>query len=108
MEKSVKLLRKKKMRDLKDKINKILRNYEFLLNNEEFDYLECLIHKSKFHEERLPKEISDKVKIYKNKKNNIENLFCLHNLNINEDYNNNYNLICQEFIILNIFEVGNN
>lgn len=103
-----KIIKEKKMRDLKDKINKILRNYEFLLNNEEFDYLECLIHKSKFHEERLPKEISDKVKIYKNKKNNIENLFCLHNLNINEDYNNNYNLICQEFIILNIFEVGNN
>ena len=103
-----KIIKEKKIRDLKDKINKILRNYESLLNNEEFDYLECLIHKSKFHDNKLPKEISDKVKIYKNKKNNIENLFCLHNLNINEDYNNNYNLICQEFIILNIFEVDKN
>ena len=103
-----KIIKEKKMRDLKDKINKILRNYEFLINNDEFDYLDCLINKSRFHMEKLPKEISDKVKMYKNKKNNIENLFYSHNLNINEDYNNNYNLICQEFIILNIFEVDNN
>jgi len=93
-----KIIKEKKMRDLKDKINKILRNYEFLLNNEDFDYLECPIHKRKFHEEKFPKEISDKVKIYKKKKNNIENLFCLHNLNINEDYNNNIILFVRNLL----------
>ena len=36
---------------------------------------------------------------------NIENLFSLHNLNVNEDYdNNNHNSHCQEFIIININE----
>lgn len=31
----------------------------------------------------------------------------MYNLNDIEDYNNNYNLICKEFIILEFFEVDN-
>ena len=38
----------------------------------------------------------------------IENIFLLHNLNVNEQYNDNYKLICQEYVILNIFDIDNN
>ena len=100
-----KVIKEKKIRDLKEKISKIIRNFEFLLNNEELDNLECLINNMNFDESKLPKEIVDKVIFYKNKKNIIENLFSLHNLNVNEDYNQNYNLICQEYVILNLFEI---
>ena len=100
-----KIIKEKKMRDLKDKISKIVRNFEFLLNNDEFDYLECLINSKNFDKSKLPKEIEDKVEIYKLKKNNIESLFNSNCLNINEDYNNNINLICQEYVIINLIEI---
>lgn len=100
-----KIIKEKKKRDLKDKINKIIRNFEFLLNNDELDYLECLINSKNFDKSKLPKEFEDKVEIYKLKKNNIEKLFSSNGLNINEDYNNNYNLICQEYVIINLLEV---
>ena len=103
-----KIIKEKKIRDLKEKINKIINNFEFLINNDEFDYLECLINNKNFDESKLPKEIAEKVQYYKNKKSSIEKLFSLHNLNINEDYKNNYNLICQEYVILNIFDIDNN
>jgi hypothetical protein len=103
-----KIIKEKKMRDIKDKINKIARNFEFLLNNDEFDSLECLINSNNFDKSKLPKEIGDKIEIYKLKKNNIENLFSSNGLNINEDYNNNYNLMCQEYVIINLLEVEDN
>jgi hypothetical protein len=103
-----KIIKEKKMRDLKDKINKIARDFEFLLNNDEFDCLECLINSKNFDKSKLPKDIEDKVDIYKLKKNNIENLFSSNGLNINEEYNNNYNFICQEYVIINLLEVGDN
>ena len=103
-----KIIKEKKIRDLKEKINKIINNFEFLINNDEFDYLECLINNKNFDESKLPKEIAEKVQYYKNKKSSIEKLFSLHNLNINKDNKNNYNLICQEYVILNIFDIDNN
>ena len=103
-----KIIKEKKLRDLREKINKTIRNFEFLINNDEFDSLECLINSKNFIESKLPQEISKKVQIYKDKKNNIENIFSLHNLNVNEQYNDNYKLICQEYVILNIFDNDNN
>jgi len=103
-----KIIKEKKIRDLKEKINKIVRKFEFLLNNDEFDNLECLINSRNFDKSKLPKEIEDKVEIYKLKKNNIETLLNSNGLNINEDYHNNYNLICQEYVIINLLEVENN
>lgn len=103
-----KIIKEKKMRDLKDKISKIARNFEFLLINDEFDYLECLINSKNFDKSKLPKEIEDKIEIYKFKKKLIEKLFSSNGLNINDDYNNNYKLICQEYIIINLLEVEDN
>jgi len=103
-----KIIKEKKMRDLKDKMSKIARNFEFLLNNDEFDYLECLINSKNFDKSKLPKEIEDKIEIYKFKKKLIEKLFSSNGLNINDDYNNNYKLICQEYIIINLLEVEDN
>ena len=102
-EKMKKIIKEKKMRDLKYKIEEIIRNFEFLINNEEFDYLECLLSSNDFCESKLPNDIIEKLNYYKEKKMNIENLFSLHNINVNEDYdNNNHNSRCQEFIIINI------
>ena len=104
-EKVKKIIKEKKLNDLKEKINAIVRNFEFLINNEEFDYLECLINSEDFNESKLPKNIIEKLKYYKEKKINIENLFTLHNINVNEDYNNNnYNPFCQDYVILNLNE----
>ena len=103
-----KIIKEKKMRDLKDKMSKIARNFEFLLNNDEFDYLECLINSKNFDKSKLPKEFEDKIEIYKFKKKLIEKLFSSNGLNINDDYNNNYKLICQEYIIINLLEVEDN
>ena len=103
-----KIIKEKKMRDLKDKISKIARNFEFLLINDEFDYLECLINSKNFDKSKLPKEIEDKIEIYKFKKKLIEKLYSSNGLNINDDYNNNYKLICQEYIIINLLEVEDN
>ena len=97
-----KIIKEKKLRDMKDKINDIIRNFDFLINNEEFDYIECLINNDDFCESKLPNDVIEKLKYYKEKKNNIENLFKLHNMNANEDYNNNnMNINCQYFIIIN-------
>ena len=103
-----KIIKEKKLRDFNEKIKKIISNFELLINNEEFDYLEYIINSADFNESKYPKEISDKLKYYKNKKKDINNLFNLHNLNNNEDYNNNYKLKCQEYVILDIFDVDNN
>ena len=104
-DKMKKIIKEKKMRDLKDKIEEIIRNFEFLINNEEFDYLECLLNSNDICVSKLPNDINEKLNYYKEKKMNIENLFSLHNLNVNEDYdNNNHNSHCQEFIIININE----
>ena len=101
-----KIIKEKKIRDLKSKIQKVIKNFEFLLNNDEFDNLEGIINSLNFNESKFPKEITQKIKFYQDKKNNLDKLFVLHNLNINEDYdnNNNFKLICQEIVILNIFE----
>jgi hypothetical protein len=102
-EKINKIIKEKKLRDLKYKIDEIVRNFEFLINNEEFDYLECLINSNDFCESKLPENVIEKLNYYKEKKTNIENLFSLHNINVNEDYdNNNHNLHCQEYITINI------
>ena len=104
-EKVKKIIKEKKINDLKEKINEIVRNFEFLINNEEFDILECLINSDDFNESKLPKNIIEKLKYYKEKKINIENLFTLYNVNVDEDYNNNNNnLYCQDYVILNINE----
>ena len=103
-----KIIKEKKIRDLKENINKVIRNFEFLINNDEFDYLEVLINSDNFDESKLPLETLKKLNFYRDKKNTIEKLFTLHNLNVNEDYNNNYKLMCQEYVILNFSEVDNN
>ena len=104
-EKMKKIIKEKKIRDLKDKIEEIIRNFEFLINNEEFDYLECLLNSNNICESKLPGNIIEKLNYYKEKKMNIENLFSLNNLNFSEFYdNNNHNSHCQEFIIINLNE----
>ena len=107
-EKISKLIKNKKLRILKEKINKIIINFEFLINNDEFDYLEYLINSDNFDEKKLPKEIDDKLNFYRNKKSNIENLFCLHNMSSNDEYENNANNIFEENIIINLFEIDDN
>ena len=101
--KITKIIKEKKIRDIKEKINNVIRNFESLLNNDKVNNLDNL----RFDESKLPKESSDKINNYKKKKNIIQNLFSMYNLNDIEDYNNNYNLICQEYIILEFFEVDN-
>ena len=100
-----KIIKEKKLRDLNDKINQMVRNFEFLLYNEEFDSFECLINSTDFNPSKLPKEVLNKLNIYKNKKNVLENIISSHNSNNNEDYNNN--LISEEFVVLNYLEVDN-
>ena len=63
-----KIIKEKKLRDLKEKKNKTIRKFEFLINNDEFDSLECLINSKNFIESKLPQEISKKVQVYKDKK----------------------------------------
>ena len=101
-EKIKKIIKDKKLRDLNDKINQLIRNFEFLLNNEEFDYLECLINSKDFCESKLPNDIIKKIDYYKEKKIYIEDLFSSHNITDGEDYNNNYNINFQDLLILNI------
>ena len=103
--KIIKTIKEKKIRDLKEKINKVIRNFKLLLNNKEFHNLTSQINNLNSDEPKLPKEITDKINIYHDKKINIENLFALYNFKDNEDFNNNYKLICQEYVILNIFDV---
>ena len=87
-EKIKKVIKDKKLRDLKDKIDEITRNLEFLINNDEFDDLECLINSNDFCESKLPKDIKEKLEFYKEKKVCIENLFTLYNISDSENYNN--------------------
>ena len=82
--KIAKLLKENKIRKLKEKINKIIINFYFLINNNEFDYLECLINSNDFNRTKLPREIDDKLKFYQEKKINIENIFSLRNINSND------------------------
>ena len=63
-----KIIKEKKLRDLKEKKNKTIRKFEFLINNDEFDSLECLINSKNFIESKLPQEISKKLQVYKDKK----------------------------------------
>ena len=98
------LIKEKKIKNFREKMDKIIKNFEFLINNDEFDYLKYLINNENFDETKLPKEIGDKVKFYKNKKLNIENLFCLQNMNASDDKDCNVNHICQELLIINLFE----
>jgi serine/threonine protein kinase len=97
------VMNEKKIKDLNDKINNVLRNFEFLVNNEEFDNLECLINSTQFNESKLPKEIINKLNIYKNKKNILEKIISSNNSNANEDYNNS--IFVQEFIAINLLEI---
>ena len=100
-----KLIKKKKIKNLKEKMNKIIRNFEFLINNDEFDYLEYLINNENFDESKFPKDTRDKIKFYKIKKLNIENLFCLHNMSPNVDNDCNDNHICHEYLLINLHEI---
>ena len=100
-----KLIKKKKIKNLKEKMNKIIRNFEFLINNDEFDYLEYLINNENFDVSKFPKDTRDKIKFYKIKKLNIENLFCLHNMSPNVDNNCNDNHICHEYLLINLYEI---
>ena len=98
-EKIKKVIKDKKLRDLKDKIDEIIRNLEFLVNNEEFDELECLINSNDFCESKLPKDIKEKLDFYTEKKVCIENLFTLYNMNVNENYNDKHST---DTVIFNI------
>ena len=98
--KITKLIKDNKMRYLKEKINKIIRNFEFLINNDEFDYLEYIINSDNFNRTKLPKEIDDKLNYYQEKKLNIDKIFCLHNINSSDfsDIINN----SKEYLIINL------
>ena len=100
-----KIIKEKKIRDLQEKISMVIKDFEFLINNTEFEELECLINSKDFEENKLPKDIINKIKYYKDTKANIEILFSLNNLNSNIDNKYNYNLICQEYVILNLFDI---
>ena len=100
-----KLIKKKKIKNLKEKMNKIIRNFEFLINNDEFDYLEYLINNENFDVSKFPKDTRNKIKFYKIKKLNIENLFCLHNMSPNVDNDCNDNHICHEYLLINLYEI---
>ena len=103
-----KLIKKKKIKNLKEKMNKIIRNFEFLINNDEFDYLEYLINNENFDVSKFPKDTRDKIKFYKIKKLNIENLFCLHNIGTNDDNDCYDKQVCQEYLLINLYEIEDN
>ena len=107
IEKVNKLIKEKKIRNLKEKINKIIRNFELLLNNDEFDYMEYLINSDNFDEIKLPKEIGDKLRFYKQKKFKIENLFCLHNMSFNDECEKHVNHINRENLTIKLFDNDN-
>ena len=81
-----KIVKQKMLFDLKDKISEIITNLEFLINNEEFDDLECLINSRSFDVKKFTEEIQNKIKIYNKKKILLEKLFEQRNSMI-EDYN---------------------
>ena len=103
-----KLIKEKKMRLLKEKMSHIFKNLQYLSNNEEFYILESFVNnQNNCIESKFPKEIKDKINFFIEKKETINNFFRLNNINTNDDYDNNINLICKEDIILNLFEIEN-
>ena len=84
---------------LKEKINKIIKNLKDLTNNNNFYYLDCIINNENINIAKLPKEINDKLKNYKEKKTNILNIFCLNNVNSNDEF---YNGKTKEILIINL------
>ena len=84
---------------LKEKINKIIKNLKDLTNNNNFNYLDCIINNENINIAKLPKEINDKLKNYKEKKTNILNIFCLNNVNSNDEF---YNGKTKEILIINL------
>ena len=80
-----KIIKQKMLFDLEDKINDIVTNFEFLINNEEFDDLECLINSNNFNIKKFTEDIQNKIKIYNKKKILLEKLFEQRN-NMFEDY----------------------
>ena len=100
-----KIIKEKKLRDLKDKIDELINNFEFLSNNEDLDDLELLINSSNFCETNMPKDVIKKIEYYKEKKENIETVSKEYNKLDNEDINNNnynYNINDQDILTLNI------
>ena len=83
---------------LKEKINKIINNLKHLINNNYFDYLDCIISDN-INKMKLPKEINDKLNYYNEKKSNIINIFCLHDVNCNEEL---YSDKSKEFLVINL------
>ena len=47
-------------------------------------YLDCIINNENINKNKLPKEIDDKLNYYNEKKSDIINIFCLHDVNGNE------------------------
>ena len=84
---------------LKEKINKIIKNLKDLTNNNNFNYLDCIINNENINIAKLPKEINDKLKNYKEKKTNILNIFCLNNVNSKDEF---YNDETKEILIINL------
>jgi hypothetical protein len=98
-EKIKKVIKDKNLRDFKDKMDDIIRNLEFLINNEEFDELECLINSNEFCKSKLPKDVKGKLEFYTEKKLFIENQFTLYNMNVNENYSDEHST---DIVIFNI------
>ena len=84
---------------LKEKINKIIKNLKDLTNNNNFNYLDCIINNENINIAKLHKEINDKLKNYKEKKTNILNIFCLNNVNSNDEF---YNGKTKEILLINL------
>ena len=84
---------------LKEKINKIIKNLKDLTNNNNFNYLDCIINNENINIAKLPKEINDKLKNYKEKKINILNIFCLNNVNSKDEF---YNGKTKEILLINL------
>ena len=107
-EKICKIIKEKKLKNLKNKIDKIISNFEFLIHNKELDSFEYFINNDSFDIRKLPNEIDDKIKLYKEKKFIVEKLLKLKNININYELNNQNGNICKEYIIINLSENENN
>ena len=94
------IMKKYKIIILKTKINKIIKNIQNLVNSNDFDFLDCIINCEDINRIKFPKEIDDKLKYYENKKSEIINIFCLHNITSNDD--EFYNDKGSEFLIINL------
>ena len=94
------IMKKYKIIILKKKINKIIKNIQNLVNSNDFDFLDCIINCEDINRIKFPKEIDDKLKYYENKKPEIINIFCLHNITSNND--EFYNDKGSEFLIINL------